>query len=271
MDKQACSDFKVPDIDRNLKGAEKELVEQMIASILRPDAIIEQVIDGPKFIAVIAGGRMGLSAMLGAKPAPEEQNLVKEVIGKSAQEAAGLLREKFAFSISLGLAAMNAGNTPDPDSVNPANFPADELIASLGKDKTVGLVGDFPFVKSLGKKVGTLHLFELQNIYGAVPKDQWKITLDTLDVLAITATSLLTRHMAWYLDSAPKAKIIILGPTTPSSVVFFKNRVNYLCGSVVTDIKKVGDSIASGVCFSEIKKNGGLIFTQWEEKDLVDN
>lgn len=58
-------------------------------------------------------------------------------------------------------------------SVEPSDFPADELIAGLGKDKITGLVGKFPFVKRLGKKVGTLHLFELRRVPGAVPDDQW--------------------------------------------------------------------------------------------------
>lgn len=44
------------------------------------------------------------------------------------------MRQPFPFSIALGLAALNAGNTPGPKQVEVNNFPADDLIAELGKD-----------------------------------------------------------------------------------------------------------------------------------------
>jgi len=60
-----------------------------------------------------------------------------------------------------------------------------------------------------------------------------------------------------------------LGPTTPMSQTLFEYGANYLCGSVVTDMDKVAGSIRAGVSFREIKKNGGLIFTQLENNDLL--
>jgi uncharacterized protein len=70
--------------------------------------------------------------------------------------------------------AVKAGNAPYPKLVGPSNFPADDLIARLGKDKITGLVGEFPFVESLKDRVCAFHLFELRAIPGAVPRDQWE-------------------------------------------------------------------------------------------------
>ncbi|MDD9302620.1 MAG: hypothetical protein HUK40_09905 [Desulfobacter sp.] len=157
---------------------------------------------------------------------------------------------------------MNAGNAPDPNRVEPDNFPAEDLIAELGKDKTVGLVGEFPFASALKQKVGTLHLFELKPVSGALARDQWEEVLPRLEILALTGTTLLTRHMAWYLSRATRAKIIILGPTTPASPTLFEFGADYLCGSVVTDTGRVSASIRADLCFKDIKKNGGIIFTR---------
>jgi uncharacterized protein (DUF4213/DUF364 family) len=251
--------------DRPLEGQEKKLVDTILSAIIRPDAVVEEIIAGPKFIAVKAGGRMGLSSLLGARPRKHEKELEHQMIGKKVKQLASLITRSSPFSISLGFAALNAGNVPDPRQVEPSNFPADDLIARLGKNKITGLVGEFPFVESLKNRVGTFHLFELRDLPSAVPQDQWENVLAQLDVFAVTGTALLTRKMAWFLSRAPRAKIVILGPTTPISPSLFNHGADYLCGSVVTDMKKVGQGIRAGLPFKMVKKNGGIIFTQWEK------
>jgi len=66
-------------------------------------------------------------------------------------------------------------------------------------------VGEFPFAQSLKNRVGTFHLFELQDVPDAVPHDQWESVLAGLDVFALTGTALLTRKMASFLSRAPQA------------------------------------------------------------------
>lgn len=264
MSTYSCTQTTAVLPDRPLEGDEKQLIDSMLSSIIRPDAVVEEIIAGSKFIAVKAGGRMGLSSLLGARPQGAEKEMEHQMIGKGVKEVAGLISKPSPFSISLGFAALNAGNAPDPKHVEPSNFPADDLIARLGKDKITGLVGEFPFAESLRKRVGTFHLFELQDVPGAVPRDQWESVLARLDVFALTGTALLTRKMAWFLSRAPRATIIVLGPTTPFSPALFSHGADYLCGSVVTDMEKVGQGICAGLPFKRVKKNGGIVFTQWE-------
>ena len=267
MSTYSCNEHLTNVPDRPLEGEEKGLVESILLSIIRPDAVVEQIVFGTKFIAVTANGRMGLAALLGATPQGHEMDLKHQMVGKSIKEVASLIRKPFPFSIALGFAALNAGNTPDLKLVKPNNFPADDLIAKLGKDRITGLVGEFPFVDTLRERVGTFHLFELKSVPGAVPRDQWERVLAELDVFALTGTTLLTRSMAWFLSRAPQAKIVILGPTTPYSPALFSHGADYLCGSVVTDTKKVAQGIRSGLPFKKVKRNGGIIFTQWEKAD----
>jgi len=254
----SCTQTTAPLPDRPLEGDEKNLAHSMLSSIIRPDAVVEEIIAGSKFIAVKAGGRMGLSSLLGARPCGAEKKMEHQMIGKNVKEVAGLISKLSPFSISLGFAALNAGNAPDPKHVEPSNFPADDLIARLGKDKITGLVGEFPFAQSLKNRVGTFHLFELQDVPGAVPRDQWESVLAKLDVFALTGTALLTRKMAWFLSRVPQATVIVLGHTTPFSPALFSHGADYLCGSVVTDMEKVGRGIRAGLPFKKKKKMEGL-------------
>ncbi len=251
--------------DRPLEGKEAPLINQLLSSIKRPDIPIENIIVGARFIAIQAGGRMGLSSRLGTVPKPHEQDLHQKLTGRPVHEAAYLLNEPSPFAICLGLAALNAGNAPDPDDIIPSPLAADALVAELGKGKSTGLVGEFPFADTLRKKVGTFHLFELKPVSRAVPHDQWEDQLAKLDVLALTGTTLLTRKMAWFLSRAPQAKTVIIGPSTPVSNILFEFGADYLCGSVVSDMEKAGKGIRAGLSFKQVKKKGGILFTQIEK------
>jgi uncharacterized protein (DUF4213/DUF364 family) len=158
-------------------------------------------------------------------------------------------------------------NAPDPSAPTEDDRPADALIAELGRNRIVGLVGEFPFTDSLREKVGTLHLFELRDIPGALPRDQWEKTLPDLDVLAVTGTALLTRQMGYFLSRANRAVSVVLGPTTPLSPALFKFGADYLCGSVVTDPRLVAEGIRSGLPFRAIKKRGGVRFVTWKKSE----
>lgn len=263
-----CSNDSDTFSDRPLSGAEAELVSELLKTLIRPDAVVEQVVAGDKFIAVTAGGRMGLASLLGAKPRENESSLPRNLIGQTAAQAAQYLMHSSPFAICLGLAALNASNTPDAATITKSNVSAESLIAKLAKQGIVGLVGHFPFTETLRQKVGKLHLFELKDVPGAVPKDQWETVLPQVDVMAVTATALLTRQMAYFLARASQARIIILGPTTPLTQALFQFGADYLCGSVVSDQQRVLKSIRAGFGFKAIKKHGGILFSQWTRKDV---
>lgn len=258
-----CTHQPGPVSDRPLSGIEHELVDHMMSGILRPDAIIEDIVVGPKFIAVTAGGRMGLASLLGAGAKENEAHLAAELIGQCAAQAASYLTKTSPFSISLGLAALNAANTPEASGIIASDAPAEALIAQLGRDKTVGLVGEFPFIVTLREQVGALHLFELRDIPGAVPRDQWDKTLAGLDVLALTGTALLTRQMGYFLKQAARAVTVVLGPSTPLSQALFDFGADYLCTSVVIEPERVAQGIRASLPFHAIKRQGGIRFIQW--------
>ncbi len=259
-----CTTTQPPLPDRKLEGDEHRLITDLTPGVRRPDVEIQEIILGDKFIGVVAGGRMGLSSVLGARPKPGEVDQCLALVGAVASKAIALVHSPSPFSLAVGLAALNAANSPDPETAVESTLPTHDLIARLGRDKVTGLVGEFPFVDNLAPRVGTFHLFELNPVPGALPREDWEATLPRLDVLALTATTLLTRHMAWYLTRARQARIVILGPTTPLSPCLYDWGADYLCGSVVTDIQRVKQSLGSGSCFRSIKQNGGIKFVQMD-------
>ncbi|WP_084435774.1 Rossmann-like domain-containing protein [Desulfomicrobium escambiense] len=252
-----------------LQGGELRLAEEMVRSLARPEAVVERVVVGDKFLAVVAGSRVGLSSLLGARADDEGLRQVHTAEGRTVAELARNIMSCSAFCVSLGLAAVNAANAPGPESASAApGGPADELIVALGQNGKVGLVGEFPFVSSLRERVGEMHLFELRDVPGAVPPQAWDETLAGLDVLAVTGTALLTRRMAYFLSRARQATVLVLGPSTPLSNSLFEFGADYLCGSVVTDPEPVLDGIRAGLPFHQVKKNGGIRFTRWTREDL---
>lgn len=245
---------------RPLQAPESDLVAEMLSSIARPDAVVEDVIAGPKFIAVTADGRMGLASLLGARPTSEEKRIMARAVGQMAADIAGYLRSPSPFSISLGLAALNAGNAPDPETISGDGASAEALIARLGRGRQVGVVGQFPFVDRLRAQTAALHLFELRDAPGAVDRSEWEATLVGVEVLALTGTALLTRRMAWFLAQAKQAEIVVLGPTTPLSRALFRFGADHLCGSVATDPERAREGVRTGDSFRAIKKAGGIRF-----------
>jgi uncharacterized protein len=268
--KKCCShDHHSPlAVDRPAEGSERQLIDELIQSMHHPSAVIVDIAVGSHFIGIRADddGKLcaGLASTLGAVPTDDERQMVAGMVGKTLGEAVGQLKSPRGFSISIGAAALNAGITVpqrQPD------FEASEIMAEKGKAGETVLVGDFPFTGWLRQQVNTLHLFELQKVAGRTPPDQWDDILGRCQVLGLTGTTLLTRAMATYLEKAPQAYTIIIGPTTPLSPVLFAHGADVLAGSQIVSPDPVFDGIRQGMSFREFKKLG-IQFVAWSKDSL---
>lgn len=264
MKEHTCAPRVPREDDIPLNGIEEDLVNALLGETERPDAVVEQVVAGPKFIAVMADGRMGMSSLLGARMARPDADMMKDAMGSAVGRVAECMKRSSPFSVCLGMAALNAANAPDPIGLAADDAPAEALIAELGRYRTVGLVGDFPFVHALREQVGELHLFELVDVPGAVPRDRWDEVLSRVDVLAVTGTTLLTRQMGYFLSHAGKAVTVVLGPSTPLSRALFRFGADHLCGSVIIDPSLVLKGVQAGLSFRAMKKKGGIRSVRWD-------
>ena len=205
-------------VDRPAEGRERQLIDDLIQSMDHPSAVVAEIAVGSHFLGIRAEDQgtvlAGLSSTLGAVPTDEERQLVADMVGKTLADAAEQLKASRGFSISLGAAALNTGIAAPKHQ---PDFEASQIMAEKGKDGETVLVGDFPFTDWLRQQVNTLHLFELQKVAGRTPPEAWDAILGRCRVLGLTGTTMLTRAMATYLEKAPQAYTVIIGPTTPLS------------------------------------------------------
>lgn len=238
-------------------GNERRLIDDLIRAMDHPRAVISEVAVGAHFIGIMArnGATLctGLASTLGSSPTTHEQRMVRDLAGQSLAEAARLLYQGGGFAVSLGAAALNAGIVPPQNQPGPE---ASLIMAEKGKTGETVLVGDFPFINKLRQKVKALHLFELQDVPGRTAPARWDDILKRCRVLGLTGTTLITRAMATYLQKAPQAYTIIIGPTTPMSPVLFSYGADVLAGCRVISPGPVFDGILKGMSFRHFKKLG---------------
>lgn len=238
---------------------EGPLIDALLGSMSRPDEIITSLILSPKFLSVGTEQSMGLSASLGHLPNEAEQKRLDKVKGSSLKDTAALLKDESLFLRSIGLAALNAG-LDRPASYG--NAGAGELLREHGEGKRVGIVGHFPFTPDVREFAAETMLFELADIPGALPRDQWEDAMARCDIMAITGTALLTRYMAYYLEHTRHALTIVVGPSTPLSPVLFEKGADILCTSKVIDPISVGEGVQQGLPFRQLKKLG-IEYVTW--------
>jgi uncharacterized protein len=161
---------------------------------------------------------------------------------------------------SVGVAAINALMPQNPESWVDIN--AEHVIAEHGEGKIVGLVGDFPFVGRLRERVGELHVIDKRDHEGTLPENAAAEIFPKAGVVAITGMSLINHTLEQLLGYCnPEAKVIVLGPSTPLSPVFYEYGVDLLSGSIVTDIESVLRAVAQGANFRQVHRAGVRLVT----------
>ena len=168
---------------------------------------------------------------------------------------------------SVGVAAINALLHPPDQDVVDAN--AKEVIYGHGSEKKVVLVGRFPFIPRLRTRVGHLTVLEFNPHTGELPASAAQDVIPAADVVAITGMALINHSLEDLLKlCSPKARVIILGPSTPLSPVLFDYGVDVLCGSVVTDIKSVLSSISQGANFRQVHLAGVRLIVMARDRQV---
>ena len=256
----------LPTASRPAEGGERRLIDALLTAMDRPTAIVTEIAVGTHLIGVRADDQgtvcAGLASTLGAVATADERRMVKEMVGQPLRNAARHLLSDHAFSISLGAAALNAGIIPARDQ---PDLEASRIMAEKGREGETVLVGEFPFTDRLRRQVKILHLFELRDVPGRTPLAEWDEILGRCRVLGLTGTTLLTRAMAGYLEKAPQAFTIIIGPTTPLSPVLFEYGADVLAGCEVVSPDPVFTGIRQGMSFRQLKKLG-VRFVAWPKK-----
>lgn len=226
-----------------------------------PNGKVEQVCIGLHWTAVVVqveGRRScGLSSTLngshvhGDVDVPGAGSLTAQT---GLQLAEWIFSEKHLLS-SIGTAAVNALILKSPSSWQQIN--AEEVIAQQGAGKSVALVGHFPFVPRLRSRVCELNVLELDPQPGDHPTEAADRIIPSAQVVAISGTTIANHTLTGLLELCdPNAFVLLLGPSTILSPVLFDHGVDLLCGSVVTDIDPVLNTIREGGNFRQVHRAG---------------
>ncbi|MCX6056086.1 MAG: DUF364 domain-containing protein [Chloroflexi bacterium] len=147
--------------------------------------------------------------------------------------------------VAIGLATINALLPMDPGKW--VNLKAENYLLQYAADKNIAMVGHFPFIDKLKPAVRNLWVLELDPREGDLPASMAPEILPRADIVAITATTLINHTFEGLLKLCqPHSKVMLLGPSTPLSPVFFDFGVDLLCGTIVTDPKAVMLGLSQG-------------------------
>jgi uncharacterized protein len=191
---------------------------------------VRQVLVGPQW-AVVCSRACGLAAALGGDD-PGRRLAHPERL--SARALAEFARSDDLYEASLGMAAINSLIEVEQSLL--AELNAFDALAELGRNRTVALVGHFPFVDRLRPRVGRLWGLEQQPQPGVYPAEAAGTLIPQADVLAITGSALTNHTIDGLLELAsPQARVLVIGPSAPLSPAWFERGVDLVCSARVAD------------------------------------
>ena len=138
----------------------------------------------------------------------------------------------------------------------------EDVIRRVGADRSVVVVGHFPFVGLLRSQVGALTVLEEHPRPGDLHASAAPEVLPSAEVVVITGMAFVNRSLADLLRlCSERAQVIVAGPSTPLSPVLFEHGVHQLCGAVVRDEAAVLRAVAAGEGFHGVHQAGVELVT----------
>ncbi len=211
----------------------------------------------------------GLSSTLSSEhpmhgvPDVPQAGLLYEMSGR---DLAALAISESRTLASLGVAAINALLPQYPDRWVDKN--AEQVILEHGIGKTVALIGHFPFVPRCREQIEKFYVLELRPQEGDLPADTVDRILPQADVVAITGMALANHTLEPLLKlCSPKAKVLVLGPSTPLHPLMYDYGVDMLSGSLVIDPEKVLLTLSQAGNFQQIHRAGVRLVTMAKPED----
>ena len=169
---------------------------------------------------------------------------------KTALELAEYAKSKSLLEASIGMATINSLIDIDESKCIEKN--AFEIILEKGKGKNVAVVGHFPWIPKLRERINNFWVLEQRLREGDLPAKEADRILPQCDVVGITGTSFINHTIEGLLSLCKGAYVLLIGPTSPLSPIFFDHGIDAICGSKVIDVEKVTRSISEGATFKEV-------------------
>jgi uncharacterized protein (DUF4213/DUF364 family) len=232
---------------------------------LRP-AEVRRICIGLHWTAVAVVGPDGLRCGLASTIRAEGPHGTAEVPQAGqletlpALELARLALEASGPLAGVGAAAINAMLPPPPPPWHDVN--AELVLGSMAAGRRLVLVGHFPFVDRLRAGGQQLTVIERQPLPGDMPESQAAGVVPEAEVVAITGMAWVNHSLEGLLSHvSPKARLMMLGPSTPLSPLLFERGFDILSGSQVTDAEGVLKAVSQGANFRQVHHAGVRLIT----------
>jgi uncharacterized protein len=217
-----------------------KLIDDLLNSVKMNDCKVKRVCIGLHWIAV----ESKYVGMAHTYQSNRKMELVDSgnLIVRNAMELAEGLHSWEPLEASLGLAALNSLIEPEGEigSVNK------EIMESC-KDKTITVIGRFPFNQELKSKAKKAYFLEIEPEIGELPSYAVEEVIPKSDLVIITASSIINKTMPRLLELSKNKKSIVLGPGTPMNRVLMGYGADILGGVRVVDVDTLFTNIMQGV------------------------
>ncbi|MDR1083483.1 MAG: DUF364 domain-containing protein [Deltaproteobacteria bacterium] len=232
-----------------LTPEDKWALYDRLIDLVPPDAQIGRIEGGRFWLMVTAaGGGTGLAQRPGGGPLPADFS------GYSLRELAGLIKSWDFNLAAVGLAAVNAAiNTNLGVSNSGPPLDAFDYFFNEAKGQKVTVVGHFPYLNRL-RAESQLTVLERNPQPGDLPDSAAEYVLPESDFVFLTGTTVINKTLPRLLELSEKAKITLVGPSTPLSPVLFEYGVSALAGLTALDSPELIDAIKADRCEQVFKK-----------------
>ena len=234
-------------------GLVMKILDDLI-SVLNSEVRVRDVRQGLFHTGVLTRN-CGLAATLPRDALRQEQPSVKEpglLLGKSALELVRMAYSESILEATIGMATINSLLEIDEERCDSLN--AGDLIAEKGKDKSVAIVGHFPFIPKLREIAKELWVIEKNPREGDFTEAETGNLIPQADVVGITGTAFTNHTIERLLKlCCPEAYIVILGDTAPLSPVLFDYGVDAVSGTKVIEPELALRCVSQGATYRQIK------------------
>ena len=229
-----------------------KILRELIEDLRGKDHPVREVLTGAYWTAVVSRG-CGLASTFRDEGHPHQRGVkdVGRLTQKSALELAEYALSDYSLEASIGMAAINSLVVVDEGRCIERN--ASEILMEKGQGRDVAVIGHFPFLADLRKRVRRLWVFEQRPQPGDLRPEEAREILPRCEVVGITGTAFINHTLDDLLGWAAGRWILLIGPTTPLTPFLFDYGVQVLSGTLVVDTEEAFRYISQGATFREIR------------------
>lgn len=175
-----------------------------------------------------------------------------DLLRMDSRELAHFLLSGNELECSLGMAAFNS--MIDTELLTMKTLNAKDLLLRKGKNKSVGVIGHFPFIDGMKDRFRECRVFELNPKTGDYSAEEIPAYLPDAEVVAVTGMTFLNHSFEDVMEHiSPDAYVILLGPSVPLTPLLFEFGVDAVCGTLIEDAHPALLQVKQGVPYRKMK------------------